>query len=180
MMYFFLVFKCLSLYLPKMIVFLIQCFLNEHDRVGIIDKTIQSHPSPHGSLCTIISFCHFTLTNLVQHLWWLHGPYHLLRAKPALIKENIISNNPCQPRWAPNPKSSLLWMKLQKSNKVNTTERQQKLVRKKAKLNSNWFRRVLGIAGGDFKDAQTHGLTLLFVLEWWNVGRYTYKGVEND
>lgn len=46
-------------------------------------------------------------------------------------------------------------MKLQKSNKVNTTESQQKLVRKKAKLNSNWFRRVLGIAGGRFQDA--HG-----------------------
>lgn len=48
-------------------------------------------------------------------------------------------------------------MKLQKSNKVNTTRRQQKLARKKSKLNSNWFRRVLGIAGGRFETSlETH------------------------
>lgn len=57
-------------------------------------------------------------------------------------------------------------MKLQKSNKVNTTERQQKLVRKKAKLNSNWFRWVLGIAEGDFEDAEIYyNSTSLFVMK---------------
>lgn len=110
-----------------------------------------SNPVPlAGSLWNIISFCHFSLTNPIR-IYDTMGPTTCPDANRFLSKRILFQTPLSTPMGFSNPKSSLLWMKLQKSNKVNTTRRQQKLARKKAKLNSNWFRRVLGIAGGRFK-----------------------------
>lgn len=122
--------------------------------VKLIDIVPVVSLTPNESLWAIISFCHFTLTNPIQILVRLGAPALTAPHQTGPYQREYYFKRPCQPRWAFRaPKSSLLWMKLQKSNKVNTTERQQKLARKKAKLNSNWFRRVLGTAGGVFQDA---------------------------